>query len=109
MNASIIATQSSGQKQDGEDGSEMKQSKKGNQWHFGMRLNMGVDAQNRGLKKTRTDWLALLPGFTIYHLPSLGWRESERINIFDHGKSEKYNNLTKIEFILCFSATASYY
>ena len=45
VNASIIAAPSPRKNQKGECDSEMKQSKKGNQWYFGMKLHIGVDDQ----------------------------------------------------------------
>ena len=46
VDASIIATPSSTTNKDGQRDPEMHQTKKGNQWHFGMKVHIGVDAQS---------------------------------------------------------------
>jgi IS5 family transposase len=43
MDASIIAAPSSTRNQSGARDPEMHQTKKGNQWHFGMKVHVGVD------------------------------------------------------------------
>ena len=43
LDATIIAAPSSTKNEDGERDSEMHQSKKGNQWYFGMKMHIGVD------------------------------------------------------------------
>lgn len=44
VDATIIAAPSSTKNQNGERDPEMHQTKKGNQWHFGMKAHIGVDA-----------------------------------------------------------------
>jgi IS5 family transposase len=44
VDATIIAAPSSTKNQSGERDPEMHQTKKGNQWHFGMKAHIGVDA-----------------------------------------------------------------
>ncbi|HTA64298.1 MAG TPA: IS5 family transposase, partial [Xanthomonadaceae bacterium] len=44
VDATIIAAPSSTKNHDGERDPEMHQTKKGNQWHFGMKAHIGVDA-----------------------------------------------------------------
>ena len=44
VDASIIAAPSSTKNRAGERDPEMHQTKKGNQWHFGMKLHIGVDS-----------------------------------------------------------------
>ena len=44
MDASIIEAPSSTKNRSGERDPEMHQTKKGNQWHFGMKAHIGVDA-----------------------------------------------------------------
>lgn len=44
VDATIIAAPSSTKNQDGERDPEMHQTKKGNQWHFGMKAHIGADA-----------------------------------------------------------------
>lgn len=46
VDATIIAAPSSTKNQDGERDPEMHQTKKGNQWHFGMKAHIGVDADS---------------------------------------------------------------
>ena len=46
VDASIIAAPSSTKNKDGERDPEMHQTKKGNQWHFGMKAHIGVDAES---------------------------------------------------------------
>ncbi|MEK8088152.1 IS5 family transposase [Thermithiobacillus plumbiphilus] len=43
LDASIIAAPSSTKNQSGQRDPEMHQTRKGNQWHFGMKLHIGVD------------------------------------------------------------------
>ena len=44
VDATIIAAPSSTKNQEGQRDPEMHQTKKGNQWHFGMKAHIGVDA-----------------------------------------------------------------
>jgi IS5 family transposase len=53
VDATIIAAPSSTKNQSGERDPEMHQTKKGNQWHFGMKAHIGVDADS-GLVHTVT-------------------------------------------------------
>jgi len=46
VDATLIAAPSSTKNQSGERDPEMHQSKKGNQWYFGMKAHIGVDAQS---------------------------------------------------------------
>ena len=46
VDATIIAAPSSTKNQSGERDPEMHQTKKGNQWHFGMKAHIGGDAQS---------------------------------------------------------------
>ena len=46
VDATIIAAPSSTKNQQGERDPEMHQTKKGNQWHFGMKAHIGVDADS---------------------------------------------------------------
>jgi IS5 family transposase len=47
VDATIIAAPSSTKNQDGERDPEMRQTKKGNQWHFGMKGHIGVDSKTK--------------------------------------------------------------
>lgn len=46
VDATLIAAPPSTKNKDGKRDAEMHQSKKGNQWHFGMKAHIGVDAQS---------------------------------------------------------------
>ena len=46
VDATLIAAPSSTKNQSGERDPEMHQTKKGNQWHFGMKAHIGVDADS---------------------------------------------------------------
>ena len=46
IDATIIAAPSSTKNKDGKRDPEMHQTKKGNQWHFGMKAHIGVDAES---------------------------------------------------------------
>lgn len=46
VDATLISAPSSTKNQSGERDPEMKQSKKGNQWYFGMKAHIGVDAES---------------------------------------------------------------
>lgn len=46
VDATLIAAPSSTKNRDGERDPEMHQTKKGNQWHFGMKTHIGVDADS---------------------------------------------------------------
>lgn len=46
VDATIIAAPSSTKNQEGKRDPEMHQTKKGNQWHFGMKAHIGVDASS---------------------------------------------------------------
>ena len=46
VDATIIAAPSSTKNATGERDPDMHQAKKGNQWHFGMKAHIGVDAES---------------------------------------------------------------
>jgi len=46
MDATLIAASPSTKNTDGKRDPEMSQSKKGNQWYFGMKIHIGVDARS---------------------------------------------------------------
>jgi IS5 family transposase len=46
VDATIIAAPSSTKNEEGKRDPEMHQAKKGNQWHFGMKMHSGVDAKS---------------------------------------------------------------
>jgi len=46
VDATIISAPSSAKNKDGERDPEMNQVKKGNEWHFGMKMHIGVDSRS---------------------------------------------------------------
>lgn len=46
VDATLIAAPSSTKNKEGERDPEMHQTKKGNQWHFGMKAHIRVDAES---------------------------------------------------------------
>ncbi len=47
VDAAIISAPSSNKNRDGKRDPEMRQTKKGNQWYFGMKAHVGVDSQTK--------------------------------------------------------------
>jgi transposase, IS5 family len=66
VDATIIAAPSSTKNQDGQRDPEMHQTKKGNQWHFGMKAHIGVDAES-GLTHTVVTTAANVSDVTQAH------------------------------------------
>jgi len=66
VDATIIAAPSSTKNQDGKRDPEMHQTKKGNQWHFGMKAHIGVDAES-GLTHTIVTTAAHVSDVTQAH------------------------------------------
>ncbi len=66
VDATIIAAPSSTKNQDGERDPAMHQTKKGNQWHFGMKAHIGADAES-GLVHTVVTTAANVSDVTQAH------------------------------------------
>lgn len=66
VDATIIAAPSSTKNRDGKRDPEMHQAKKGNQWHFGMKAHIGVDADS-GLTHTVVTTAANVSDVTQAH------------------------------------------
>jgi IS5 family transposase len=66
VDATLIAAPSSTKNKSGERDPEMHQTKKGNQWHFGMKAHIGVDADS-GLVHTVTTTAANAHDVTQAH------------------------------------------
>ena len=66
VDATLIAAPSSTKNDKGERDPEMHQTKKGNQWHFGMKAHIGVDAES-GLVHTVTTTAANAHDITQAH------------------------------------------
>jgi len=66
VDATIIEAPSSTKNKDGTRDSEMHQTKKGNQWHFGMKAHIGVDADS-GLTHTLVTTAANVSDITQAH------------------------------------------
>lgn len=87
MDATIIEAPSSTKNQQGERDPERHQAKKGNQWHFGMKAHIGVDART-GLTHSFTTTAAnehdlnqakhLLHGEESYAFADAGYRGAEK-------------------------------
>ena len=54
MDASIIEAPSSTKNRSGKRDPEMRQTKKGNEWHFGMKVHIGADAETGVVHSVRT-------------------------------------------------------
>jgi transposase, IS5 family len=89
VDATIIAAPSSTKNSSGERDPEMHQTKKGNQWHFGMKAHIGVDAES-GLVHTVIGTAAnvndvtqaadLLHGEEMHVLGDAGYRGVDKRN-----------------------------
>lgn len=66
VDATIIAAPSSTKNREGKRDPEMHQTKKGNQWHFGMKAHIGVDAES-GLTHTVVTTAANVSDVTQAH------------------------------------------
>jgi len=66
VDATIIEAPSSTKNKDGTRDSQMRQTKKGNQWHFGMKAHIGVDADS-GLTHTLVTTAANVSDITQAH------------------------------------------
>ncbi|MFO1298100.1 MAG: IS5 family transposase [Rubrivivax sp.] len=70
VDATLIAAPSSTKNASGERDPEMKQTKKGNQWHFGMKAHVGVDAQSglvHSLRGTAANVNDVVPANSLLH------------------------------------------
>ena len=66
MDASIIEAPSSTKNRTGRRDPEMHQTRKGNQWHFGMKAHIGVDSET-GVAPSFTTTAANVPDVTEAH------------------------------------------
>ena len=102
VDATIVSAPSSTKNKDGERDPEMHQTKKGNQWHFGMKVHIGADA-GTGYVHTITGSAANV--HDIEEAPKL-FREDDPVGYGDSGylgiekRDEVKNdpNLSKIVF-----------
>jgi transposase, IS5 family len=70
VDATIIAAPSSTKNEDGQRDPEMHQAKKGNQWHFGMKMHTGVDAESgliHSVVCTAANEADVVPGHELLH------------------------------------------
>ncbi len=70
VDATLIAAPSSTKNSSGERDPEMKQTKKGNQWHFGMKAHVGVDSQSglvHSLRGTAANVNDVVPANSLLH------------------------------------------
>ena len=102
VDATIVSAPSSTKNKDGERDPEMHQTKKGNQWHYGMKVHIGADAGS-GYVHTITGTAANV--HDIEEAPKL-FREEDHVGYGDSGylgieKRDEVKtdpNLSKIEF-----------
>ena len=102
VDATIVSAPSSTKNKDGERDPEMHQTKKGNQWHYGMKVHIGADAGS-GYVHTITGTAANV--HDIEEAPKL-FREDDHVGYGDSGylgieKRDEIKtdpNLSKIEF-----------
>ena len=102
VDATIVSAPSSTKNKNGERDPEMHQTKKGNQWHYGMKVHIGADAGS-GYVHTITGTAANV--HDIEEAPKL-FREDDNVGYGDSGylgiekRDEVRNdpNLSKIEF-----------
>lgn len=102
VDATIVSAPSSTKNKDGERDPEMHQTKKGNQWHYGMKVHIGADAGS-GYVHTITGTAANV--HDIEEAPKL-FREDDNVGYGDSGylgieKRDEVKtdpNLSKIEF-----------
>ena len=102
VDATIVSAPSSTKNKDGERDPEMHQTKKGNQWHYGMKVHIGADAGS-GYVHTITGTAANV--HDIEEAPKL-FREDDNVGYGDSGylgieKREEVKtdpNLSKIVF-----------
>ena len=102
VDATIVSAPSSTKNKDGERDPEMHQTKKGNQWHYGMKVHIGADAGS-GYVHTITGTAANV--HDIEEAPKL-FREDDHVGYGDSGylgiekrdEVKTVPNLSKIEF-----------
>ena len=76
VDATLIAAPPSTKNKSGERDAEMHQTKKGNQWHFGMKAHIGVDAQS-GLMHTLVGTAANEAVEKVYSCPHRAGNQSK--------------------------------
>ncbi len=74
MDAGLIAAPSSTKNRTGERDPEMRRTKRGNQWHFGMKAHIGVDAQSGSAHSPETT-PANISDVATAHAPAHGSEE----------------------------------
>ena len=96
VDATLISAASSTKNESGQRDPEMKQSKKGNQWHFGMKAHIGVDAESglvhtvRGTSGNVNDVIeanSLLHGHESVVFADSGYRGAHKRPDAKHGVS----------------------
>lgn len=104
VDATIISAPSSTKNKDGKRDEEMHQTKKGNQWYFGMKVHSGVDAGS-GYVHTITGTAASVHDVTeAEHLiredDEVMYGDSGYLNAAEHMKSLGAERLSGLEFRL---------
>ncbi len=95
VDATLIAAPSSTKNQEGKRDPEMHQTKKGNQWHFGMKAHIGVDADS-GLVHTVVGTAANVNDVTQAHALAHG-KESDVFADAGYQGVEKRDDTQKIK------------
>lgn len=93
VDATLISAPSSTKNQDGKRDPDMTQSKKGNQWHFGMKAHIGVDAES-GLVHTVKCTTGKVADITMMDACLHG---QEKIALGDRGYHKKNRTLECFE------------
>ena len=81
VDASIIAAPSSTKNREGARDPEMHQTRKGNEWHFGMKAHIGVDAETglvHGVRATPANTVVGLVSELILEITDPGIRTGDR-------------------------------
>lgn len=102
VDATIIAAPSSTKNKDGKRDGEMHQTKKGNQWYFGMKVHSGVDAGS-GYVHTITGTAASVhdvneAGHLLREDDRVMYGDSGYLNVEEHMESLDSERLSKMEF-----------
>ena len=102
VDATIIAAPSSTKNKDGKRDEEMHQTKKGNQWYFGMKVHSGVDAGS-GYVHTITGTAASVhdvneAGHLIREDDEVMYGDSGYLNAAEHMESLGEERLSGLEF-----------
>jgi len=84
VDATIISAPSSTKNRDGELDPEMHQTKKGNEWHFGMKAHIGVDSRHKSRVRAKVEHpflvLKVIFGFRKVRYRGIA-KNAQRLNV----------------------------